>query len=308
MTTRWPSITRSAAGGSRRSTRRGWACRSCRSRSWPRCWRRPPRCSFPARSSSASATCRRNRWIPYEDEPVALETAGGPRPRTTRARSASTIKNRGLRGRTQAPATTPTVEGVVVFADLSARTGGAASEFRLEEPESCRFTAEELYGDQWLFHGPALQAVVRDRAVVAARDRGDAPRPAAPGPVAATRLWPTLQTDPIVLDAFTHLLGCWGLDKQAGEQGDVIFPLRLAELDDLRRRPGRGDGDRLPDRESARSQRHRVRVDADTRRARRPGLDADLTGWEDWRFYWPGRYRDVFRQPDTRPASASRSL
>ena len=24
-----------------------------------------------------------------------------------------------------------------------------------------------------------------------------------------------------------------------------------------------------------------------------------IDGWEDWRFYWPGRYRDVFRQPDS---------
>ncbi len=23
-----------------------------------------------------------------------------------------------------------------------------------------------------------------------------------------------------------------------------------------------------------------------------------IRGWEDWRFHWPGRYRDGFRQPD----------
>ena len=35
-------------------------------------------------------------------------------------------------------------------------------------------------------------------------------------------------TDPIALDTFTHLLGCWGLDCL--EQGDVIFPLRMGRL------------------------------------------------------------------------------
>ncbi len=47
-------------------------------------------------------------------------------------------------------------------------------------------------------------------------------------------------TDPIVLDAFTHLLGCWGLDQYGDNQGDVIFPLRLAELTIFDNDPGEG--------------------------------------------------------------------
>jgi hypothetical protein len=44
--------------------------------------------------------------------------------------------------------------------------------------------------------------------------------------------------------------------------------------------------------------RYRVRVDAEL-----IGPDGKvwvrINGWEDWRFYWAGRYRDLFRQPDT---------
>jgi hypothetical protein len=110
------------------------------------------------------------------------------------------------------------------------------------------------------------------------------------------RLWPVLHTDPIVLDAFTHLLGCWGIDKKAGEEGDVIFPLRLARLTIHGEDPPEGASVECRIR-VRRITRYRVMVDAE--------LVADdgrvwvsLEGWEDWRFYWPARYRDVFRQPD----------
>ena len=44
-------------------------------------------------------------------------------------------------------------------------------------------------------------------------------------------------------------------------------------------------------------ERHRVRADAELVG---PGgcVWMRIGGWEDWRFYWPGRYRDQFRQPD----------
>jgi hypothetical protein len=111
------------------------------------------------------------------------------------------------------------------------------------------------------------------------------------------RRWSTLHTDPIVLDAFTHLLGCWGLDKKAGEEGDVIFPLRLATLTIFGDDPPEGAeiGCRVHVREVT---RHRVKVDAEL-----VGPDGRIWvaigGWEDWRFYWPALYRDVFRQPAT---------
>ena len=172
--------------------------------------------------------------------------------------------------------------------------GPIASPFVLEGAGTCRFTAEELYADQWLFHGPALQALVRVG-------------PSSPRGIEGTlkvlprrRCPPSdrhaLRTDPIVIDAFTHLLGCWGLDQVPEGEGDVIFPLRVADLAILGADPREGAevACRITIRDVS---THRVLADADF--VRPDGrLWMRITGWEDWRFYWPSRYRDQFRQPD----------
>jgi hypothetical protein len=104
----------------------------------------------------------------------------------------------------------------------------------------------------------------------------------------------TLHTDLIVIDSFTHLLGCWGLDDLA-DDGDVVFPLRMEALHLYGERPpvGTGVACRISVEEI---QRHRVRVTAEI--VRPDGtVWRGLHNWEDWRFHWPGRYRDVFRQP-----------
>jgi phosphopantetheinyl transferase (holo-ACP synthase) len=144
-----------------------------------------------------------------------------------------------------------------------------------------------------LFHGPTLQAVVRVGSVSVDGIEGTLrvlPRqaiyrdPTAPRPL----------TDPIVLDAFTHLLGCWGLDRLA--EGDVIFPLRLGRLEVFGDDPPEGAD--CACRISIRSlERYRVNVDAEV--VRPDGrVWMRLSDWDDWRFYWPARYRDVFRAPE----------
>ena len=103
-----------------------------------------------------------------------------------------------------------------------------------------------------------------------------------------------LHTDLIVLDSFTHLLGCWGLDYLA-DRGDVVFPLRLEELELFGERPPVGTdlACRIAIEEI---QRHRIRASAEI--VRPDGtVWMRLRDWEDWRFHWPSRYRDVFRQP-----------
>ncbi|MDR3636531.1 MAG: polyketide synthase dehydratase domain-containing protein, partial [Isosphaeraceae bacterium] len=234
------------------------------------------------------------RWIKYEEEPFPLElrAARDPsRPDEVRVGIYGRIPT-GKSGRRAVE--TPLVEGTVVFG-LAREAGPPAPPFALAEPRVCRFTARELYADQWLFHGPALQAVVRV---------GEA----SPGGIEGTlRVLPRaalcraegesrLITDPIVLDAFTHLLGCWGLDEYGDGEGDVIFPLRLAELTLYDPEPAEGvDVEcRIQIQDVS---RHRVRIDADFVA---PGGRTwmRLKDWEDWRFYWPGRYRDHFRAPD----------
>ncbi len=231
------------------------------------------------------------RWLPYgEAEAIALEVRAERDPaRPQEVRVA--IKNRGGRNATTDD---PTVTGIVVFAEGRPAAIKAQS-FEVAEPDRCRFEAGETYRDQWLFHGPALQAMVRIGAASRHGIEGTLqvlPRRA----LLPERLWPTLHTDPIVLDAFTHLLGCWGLDQRAGEEGDVIFPLRLSSLTIHGDDPPEGTAVECRIRVSEIT-RHKVRVSADLVRPDGTTWLA-IDDWDDWRFYWPERYRDVFRMPD----------
>jgi malonyl CoA-acyl carrier protein transacylase/phosphopantetheinyl transferase len=247
---------------------------------------------IPGKPLVALREVQAHRWIRYEVEPVALElraTLAQGRPNSVNV----SIHNRGP-SRAMRPAEAPVFEGLAVFGD-SRPDGPIAGLFQLEGADMCRFTPRSIYAEQWLFHGPALQAVVGIG-------------PISMGGIEGTlRILPFepllrdgedskgLLTDPIILDNFTHLLGGWGLDRLA-DDGDVIFPLRMEGLTIHGEAPPEGSdvSCRISIRER---ERHRVRVDADI-----VGPDGriwmEIRGWEDWRFHWPGRYRDGFRQPD----------
>jgi phosphopantetheinyl transferase (holo-ACP synthase) len=234
---------------------------------------------------------RARRWIAYQDEPILLEFVAErdpDRPGEVRAG----LYNRGPADRPEPRGDRPDVEAVAAFSARRAEPP-EASPVDLGGLEPSRFTAESLYGEQWLFHGPALRGLA---GVGGVSDRGIEgtlrvlPRralrrdPDAPAPL----------TDPIVLDAFTHLLGCWGLDRLA--EGDVIFPLGLGRLELFGEDPPEGTdvSCRIEVREV---EPHRVRANAEI--VRPDGrVWMRLSDWEDWRFYWPPRYRDVFRMPD----------
>ena len=238
-----------------------------------------------------------HKWIRYEEDgPVTLEV---------RAEVAGSIDLDqcvvrvaiGNRGTTQHPRSTELAvfTGEVVFAAGPLAPVVADLPSPLESRRPCRFTAASIYGDQWLFHGPALQAVAAIGPIAPGGIEGDLvvlPRGSLfrdPGDSA------TLWTDPIILDNFTHLLGGWGLDELA-EAGDVIFPLRMEALTIHGDQPA--DETRVTCRVTIEVvERHRVRVRADIRRP--DGTTwMEIRGWEDWRFHWPGRYRDSFRHPD----------
>jgi len=234
-----------------------------------------------------------HRWIRYEQEPVKLEVRAerdASHPDEVRVQ----LYNRASSVVPRLGGDVPVVEGRVVFA--RARSGGpVAVPFHLEEARPCRFSGPDIYEEQWLFHGPALQAVTQI---------GNASPHGLEGTI---RVLPrrgllrpseslVFRTDPIVLDAFTHLLGCWGLDQVPWGEGDVIFPLRVAELAILGDDPGEGAdvSCRIKIQEAS---RHRVLVDAELV-APDGRVWMNIVGWEDWRFYWPSRFRDQFRQPN----------
>ncbi len=100
-----------------------------------------------------------NKWVRYEDSPVVLELRGRHEPATDphEEHVRVGIFNRGPDGR--ADATRPVFEAVAVFA-VSTPAPPPARPWELDDPRPSRFTAESLYGEQWLFHGPAFQALV----------------------------------------------------------------------------------------------------------------------------------------------------
>ena len=230
------------------------------------------------------------KWIRYEQEPVALEI---------RARLEDTgrvrvkIHNRGL-VRSLRPIEPAVFEGLVVFTDATP-TPPPAAPFSLTDGRPSRFTAQSIYDEQWLFHGPALQAVSRVGAMSPTGVEGS---------IRVLPLAPLLRlgedpekvlTDPIVIDNFTHLLGSWGLDVLA-DNGDVIFPLKMEELRIFGDRPAVGT-DVQCQVAILEQEQHRIRVEANI--VRPDGrLWMTIRGWEDWRFHWPGQYRDGFRQPN----------
>jgi malonyl CoA-acyl carrier protein transacylase/phosphopantetheinyl transferase (holo-ACP synthase) len=226
------------------------------------------------------------RWIRYEDVPITLEVVAKVDPACPREIHAA-LFNRGKAGLGE----TPEVEGVVVFGDVRDEPPASAAA-PLEVPEPSRFDAHSMYAEQWLFHGPAMQAVSE----VGLIDDGGIDGMLRVLP--RTGLYrdstaPRPMTDPIILDSFTHLLGLWGLDRLP--EGDVVFPLRLGKLEIFGDDPCEGTD--CPCRIRVRSvERLKLTVDAEILRPD-GRVWMRLTDWDDWRFHWPSRYRDVFRQP-----------
>ncbi len=232
---------------------------------------------------------RANRWVRYEDEPIVLELVA-------EAVSSGEIRvSMFNRGPVEAmkSAETAVVEGLAVF-DASRPEPPVAPAFWVPSPEDSKFTATSLYGEGWLFHGPALQALVRVGVMSDSAVEGTIRILPLGGLLRDEAEADGLLTDPIAIDNFTHLLGCWGLDRL--KEGDVIFPLRMGEWRVFGESPPSGSD--VACRINIRLlERQRVRVDAQLVRPD-GSLWMAIDDWEDWRFHWPGRYRDVFRRPD----------
>ncbi len=239
---------------------------------------------------------RAHRWIRYEAEPVVLEVVATRSDAGEGGTTASVhvaIHNRGP-AREPGPVEAPVFEGDVEFAPVPGEPPDA-SPFGLDRPDVCRFDARSIYGDQWLFHGPALRAVASIGPIAMGGVEGTLRVLPLAALVREGRSPLGFRTDPIILDNFTHLLGGWGLDRLA-DDGDVIFPLGMEHLAIFGESPP--EGAEVTCRIAVEAvERHRIRVGAEIVRPDGRVWMA-IRGWEDWRFHWPGRYRDGFRMPD----------
>jgi acyl transferase domain-containing protein/phosphopantetheinyl transferase len=232
---------------------------------------------------------RAHKWVRYEEDPVYLELHGQRVASGDDDRVWVGIFNRGTDGQAEAPR--PVFEAIAIFGE-SAPPAPPADSWPLENARPSRFTANSVYAEQWLFHGPFFQAIAHMGKL---SDKG------IEGRVRVLPLEPlvkigqpaTFHIDLVAVDNFTQLLGAWGLDYLA--EGDVMFPLRMEELEILGERPPVGTevSCQIAIHEL---ERHRIRVDAQF--VRPDGtIWMRIKDWEDWRFHWPGCYRDSFRQP-----------
>ena len=179
------------------------------------------------------------------------------------------IFNRGTDGTAEAPR--PVFEAVAVFGE-SIPAAPPAAAWSLDE---CRVPASSRPSRSMTSNGCFMARCSRPSPTWAIL-----PRTGIEGRLRVLPLEPLVKsgqdrvfhTDLIVIDNFTQLLGAWGLDYLA--EGDVMFPLRMEDLEIYGDRPAVGTRGRMPITIDE-LERHRIRVRCPVHPARWDGLDAD---------------------------------
>ncbi len=201
------------------------------------------------------------------------------------------IRNMGGDAGAEIPPEPPAAEGTAVFGDGYPEPVGAASFPPIDE-RPCRRTAEEMYRERLMFHGPCFQGVASldawggngIRGILRVLEAKDLFRSSAD---------PHLVTDPVLLDAAGQLLGYWAAERL--QDGYLVFPFRLSALEIFGPNPGASERVRCE-----------VEIQEVTPRQVRATMNLfgpderlrmRLSGWEDWRFFWPREFYDFFRFP-----------
>ncbi|MCS6851308.1 MAG: polyketide synthase dehydratase domain-containing protein [Gemmataceae bacterium] len=232
------------------------------------------------------------RWIPFDDDPVTIEiraTVSSGQP----AEVTVAIFDLGTESRPNR-ASTPAVEGRVILGD-DYPPSPQRDAFPLTNERPPAFTAYQLYdGEQRLFHGPIYQAVhSTDR-------QGDEGIEGTLRALPHTGLFrsmpnPMLILDPLLIDASTHILGCWHLG-QPDREGRVVLPYEIGNVDLYGPPPPLGT--LMPCRvrigqSSTRQVSHVIEIFWPDGR-----LWCRLAPAEYWRFFWPPEFVDYYRFKD----------
>ena len=169
---------------------------------------------------------RARHWITVEEGPASIEI------RVRKLDSQALIQvhvaiwdlknNPPLESGTNAP----TVEGVVLFDD-SYPTAPLAQPLVLENERTPKYTAQEMYEQRIMFHGPRFQGMTRlDRIgengvegelIVLPNDN-----------LFSSNKDPEIMIDPFLLDAAGQFVGYWPFECL--ERDFVLFPIHLDEL------------------------------------------------------------------------------
>jgi hypothetical protein len=235
---------------------------------------------------------RLQRWLPFDDDPITVEL-------TARVRSENpsevAVEIRDL-GNAVCPgsAESPVVTGTVLLGDCYPEPT-PFEDFPLTNEGSCRYTAPQLYeGEHQLFHGPLFQALVSTDRQGEEGIEGWLQTLPHRGLFRSTPQ-PDLLLDPLLIDASTHLLGCWHLG-QVDQTGRVVLPYELGAVTIYGPRPAVGTPIKCRVRiesHTARQVRHRIDLLAPDGR-----LWCRLAPANYWRFYWPLEYVDFFRHKE----------
>lgn len=193
-------------------------------------------------------------------------------------------------------------EATVVFA-THYPAAPAADEWRLRNPRTPACTAEALYAERRMFHGPRFHGVVSFDEI--GEDGLTAQLEVLPrNDLLASRPAPKFWIDPVLLDAAGQMVGYWPIEYLT--DGFMMFPIQIQEISLYREplAPGVRSRCQVRIREIGRRQ---VRADIDII-APGGGLWMCVRGWTDWRFYWERSFYDFWRFPNKGLVSEAVSL
>jgi acyl transferase domain-containing protein/phosphopantetheinyl transferase len=230
------------------------------------------------------------QWIDLEEEQTTLQISARRRAGEQHEIEVR-VHNLGANGEDNSGKGVLAMQGIMVFGDAHPEPP-QVKPLSLTSPRPPEFTAEELYRERLMFHGPRLQGVVSLDTI------------AKEGAVGQLQVLPThdlfhsisqprLLTDFALLDAAGQLVGYWPLEWV--ETGYIMFPIRLDALRIYG--PPLSPGQKVACQVQMRDV-HEKYMRADIDIIRPDGrLWMRMEGWCDWRFYCPEEAYDFCRFP-----------
>ena len=230
------------------------------------------------------------QWIDVEREQTTLQISAHGRA-SDRNEIEVRIHNLGESGEDNGGKGVLAMQGIMVFGDAYPEPP-QVKPLSLTSPRPPEFTAEELYKEGLMFHGPRFQGVVSLDAIAEEGLAGQLQVLPTDNLFRSTSQ-PRLLTDFALLDAAGQLVGYWPLER--AETGYVMFPIRLDALRIYG--PTLHPGGKVVCQVQMRDV-HEKYMRADIDIIRSDGrLWMRLEGWCDWRFYCREEAYDFFRFP-----------
>jgi acyl transferase domain-containing protein/phosphopantetheinyl transferase len=230
------------------------------------------------------------QWIDVERERTTLQVTA--RRRTAHQHEVEVrVHNLGDGGEGKGGKAVLTIQGIMIFGDIYPEPP-EVKPLPMAAPGCPVFTAEEMYGERLMFHGPRFQGVVSLDELAAEGVVGQLQTLSTDNLFRSTPR-PRLLTDCALLDAAGQLVGYWPLERM--EAGYIIFPIRLDALHLY--------GPALPPGQKVVCQVRMREVHEKYMRADIDIIQPDgrpwmrMEGWCDWRFYSPTEAYEFSRFP-----------